>query len=71
MSLQKYKEKLERGQLLTEKEVENLAETAIAVLIQEPNVLELEGRQYVVGDVHGQFYDFLKMMKEVGTFWLN
>jgi hypothetical protein len=30
-------------------------------------VVEVASPQFVVGDVHGQFYDFLKMMREVST----
>ncbi len=28
-------------------------------------MVEVRSPQYVVGDVHGQFYDFLKMLREV------
>ncbi len=37
------------------------------MLIQEPNVVEVQAPQYLIGDVHGQYYDFLKMLKEVST----
>lgn len=36
------------------------------MLLQEPNVIEVSGSNYVVGDIHGQFYDMLKMLHEVG-----
>ena len=67
MSFDKFKLKLEAGQLLTERELNLLAERAINVLIQEPNVVEVQAPQYLIGDVHGQYYDFLKMLKEVST----
>jgi hypothetical protein len=71
MSIDKFRTKLEEGQLLTEREVELLAERTIEILIQEPNVVEVSGPQFLVGDVHGQFYDFLKMLKEVSKAWLK
>jgi serine/threonine-protein phosphatase 2B catalytic subunit len=55
--------KLEGGELLTEREVADVADKAIDILASEPNVVELSSPQFVVGDVHGQFYDFLKMMR--------
>jgi len=41
------------------------------LLLQEPNVAEVKSPQYLIGDVHGQFYDFLKMIKEVSTSMLS
>lgn len=66
-NLQKFKERLEGGQLLTEKEVDHLTNLAIDALMQEPNVVEVQTPQYLVGDVHGQFFDFLKMVREVSN----
>ena len=63
MNLQEFKSRLEAGSLLTEIEVEALATKTIELLAEEPNVVEVEGPRYLVGDVHGQFYDFLKMVK--------
>jgi len=71
MIIDKFKARLERGELLTEKEVDHLATLVIAVLIQEPNVVEVQAPQYLVGDVHGQFFDFLKMMNEVSKIWFK
>lgn len=48
-----------------------LAERAIEILVQEGNVVEVSSPQFVVGDVHGQFYDFLKMLEEVSKSVLN
>lgn len=61
------KHKLEQSQLLTEGEVGRLAQTAIEVLLQEPNLLELASPQHIVGDIHGQFYDLLQMMRLTST----
>jgi hypothetical protein len=71
MSVEKFIGKLEGGELLTEKEVDQLADRAIEILIQESNVVEIASPQYLIGDVHGQFYDFLKMLKEVSKIGLS
>lgn len=68
--MEQLKNKLEQSKLLTEQQVDNLADTAITILLQEPNLIELQSPQYVIGDIHGQFYDFMKMMKEVSIFML-
>jgi hypothetical protein len=39
IDLDKFRERLERGALLTEREVEHLSTAVIAVLMQEPNVV--------------------------------
>lgn len=36
------------------------------VLDKEDNVLELEGETVVVGDLHGQFFDLLTLLKTYG-----
>ena len=46
--------------------MEALGRKSMEVLAEESNVVEVDGPRYLVGDVHGQFYDFLKMMREVG-----
>lgn len=30
-------------------------------MMLEPNILELSGEQYVIGDIHGQFHDILHL----------
>lgn len=39
MMMEKLRAKLEGGELLSEREVDQLAEKAIEILIQEPNVV--------------------------------
>ena len=65
MDLSEWRSRLEQGALLTQAEINALADKSVEILIQEPNVIEVGGPRYLVGDVHGQFYDFLKMIKEV------
>lgn len=41
------------------------------VLDREKNVLELEGETIVVGDLHGQFFDLLNILRTCGQVRLN
>lgn len=41
-------------------------DSASDILILENNVLDLDGSFKVVGDIHGQYYDFLKMLEIYG-----
>ncbi len=38
----------------------------IEILMEEPNVLEINKEVLVVGDIHGQFFDLLEMFKVTG-----
>ena len=35
------------------------------VLTQEPNLLRIEGKVTIVGDIHGQFYDLIAMLRKL------
>lgn len=56
------KDKLEASQLPSEQEVEWVCQQTEKLLLQEANIVELQTPQYVVGDIHGQFYDCLSML---------
>lgn len=66
MSFDAYIHKLSTADLLTIKELKSLASTVMEILIQEPNVMELKGEYNVIGDIHGQFYDLLHMLQNIG-----
>ena len=38
---------------------------ASEVLGKEPNLLRLEGKVVIVGDIHGQFYDLVAMLRKL------
>ena len=61
MSIDKYIAKLGSSKLLSELEVKNLTQSLIELLFLEPNVVEVDGEQYVLGDIHGQFYDLTNL----------
>ena len=33
--------------------------------MNEPNLLRVDGKTVIVGDIHGQFYDLINMLKKV------
>lgn len=37
------------------------------VLSAEPNLLRIEGKVVIVGDIHGQFYDLVAMLRKLNT----
>jgi serine/threonine-protein phosphatase 2B catalytic subunit len=51
--------KLEKADLL------ELINTFITVMKSEPNIVKIQDPVTVVGDIHGQYYDLLKLL-EVG-----
>lgn len=50
---------------ITEDDVCRLCKDAMAVFRAEPNVVRLEGNLNIVGDIHGQYYDLMKVF-EIG-----
>lgn len=64
------REHFSRGGILTTEDCISLVKQATEVLKKEPNVLALNDPVTVVGDIHGQFYDLLKILDvggEIGT----
>lgn len=52
---------LHRGDPVPERTLRQLCRRFTEVLAQEGNVVAIEGAVNIVGDVHGQFYDVLKL----------
>ena len=51
---------------LTETEIKNICIAAREVFISQPILLELEAPIKVVGDIHGQYYDLLRLFEYGG-----
>lgn len=48
---------------ITEEECFHLCEHAYQIIMQEPMLIELESPLKIVGDLHGQFYDLLRLFE--------
>jgi serine/threonine-protein phosphatase 2B catalytic subunit len=48
---------------ITEDDVCRLCKDAMAVFRSEPNIVKLEGNLNIVGDIHGQYYDLMKVFE--------
>ncbi|CBJ30141.1 calcineurin catalytic subunit Ppb1 [Ectocarpus siliculosus] len=59
-------ERFSRQDVLSREEAEQLLRQGTEILDKEDNVLELEGETVVVGDLHGQFFDLLTLLKTYG-----
>ncbi|EPS97146.1 hypothetical protein FOMPIDRAFT_1166816 [Fomitopsis schrenkii] len=53
---------------LTEHQALWILEQAATLLAQEPNMLQIEGPVTVCGDIHGQYYDLMKIFEVGGSF---
>lgn len=59
------KEHFSRGGILSPEDCITIIKRAEDIIKKEPNILALNDPVTVVGDIHGQFYDLLKIL-EVG-----
>lgn len=60
------KSKLERLELLTDREVGQLCEMSKEYLLEESNVQPVSAPVNVCGDLHGQFYDLMELFRTGG-----
>mmetsp|Transcript_2126 Transcript_2126/g.2423 ORF Transcript_2126/g.2423 Transcript_2126/m.2423 type:complete len:307 (-) Transcript_2126:141-1061(-) len=63
--------KLSKTKILTEREVRQICELAKDKLIEENNVQPVSGPVTIVGDIHGQFFDLLEILKKGGDITEN
>ena len=61
------KEKFLKQQRLTHEEASSLISRATNILKQENNVLEIDAPCIVCGDIHGQFFDLLRLFEVGGS----
>ena len=58
--------KLGKAVNLSEDELKYLCVTSREIFINQPNLLELEAPLKICGDVHGQYYDLLRLFEYGG-----
>jgi len=58
--------KLGKAVNLSEDELKYLCVTSREIFINQPNMLELEAPLKICGDVHGQYYDLLRLFEYGG-----
>lgn len=64
--LDKCLEMVKRGELLPPHTIKFICKKASELLLKESNVREIAAPVTIVGDIHGQFYDLLEMLKITG-----
>lgn len=57
---------VKEGKIIDETDMKTVCFHVRSLLIEEPNMYSIEGKVVVVGDVHGQFYDFLQIFDLCG-----
>lgn len=67
MEVKLWIEKLLKEELLSEKQLFMLCYKVKEVLIEENNVQPVDAPVIIIGDIHGQFYDLLKLFEIAGN----
>ena len=63
MDIDKCIEQLKNGDVLEEQDLLDLCFMAKSILSMESNVVEIQSPVTVCGDIHGQFYDLLRLFE--------
>ena len=61
--MDEYIERASKGELLEENLIKMICLAAKNHFIEEENVVEVRAPVIIVGDIHGQFYDLLELLK--------
>eukprot|EP01031_Cornospumella_fuschlensis_P050841 gene50841-62180_t len=61
--LDRWIEQLEKGNCIPEHELKRLCIQVKNILMEESNVRFVQSPVTICGDIHGQFYDFLRLLK--------
>ena len=68
MDTDKLLEQIQELKVLDEATVKCICKRMKEILIEESNLQNVSTPVTVCGDIHGQFYDFLKIFQEAGEF---
>ena len=66
MDIDRFLEKIKNGECLAERELKWVCDTIKELLLEESNVQPVQAPVCVCGDIHGQFYDLLELLKTGG-----
>jgi serine/threonine-protein phosphatase 2B catalytic subunit len=61
-SISRLQKHLQNGGRVDERCASRLAEAAHQIFRSEPNIVKIEQPVTIVGDIHGQFYDFITIL---------
>lgn len=68
MDTEQLLEQIQELKVLDEATVKRICKRLKEILIEESNLQNVAAPVTVCGDIHGQFYDLLKIFKEAGEF---
>ena len=63
MKIEKFIEDLKDGKIIPEQHLRKVCQKVKELLIEEQNVLSVSAPVTICGDLHGQFYDFLELLR--------